>query len=135
MGGVIVALIFLLIFIAPIAVVVLIISAIAKKSKEEKIKFEEIIRNIYVYIILIITLVAIISGIIATFRIGLDVALPEKYVTETSYNSQEREKNENIVELFTTISIVVTSVPIFIYHNKLAKELRKNKERVEKQEA
>ena len=33
MGGVIVALIFLITFIAPIAIVILIISAIAKKSK------------------------------------------------------------------------------------------------------
>lgn len=125
--GVIIALISLLIFIAPIAIVILIISAFIRKSKEDKIKFEEIVRNIYIYLILIITLVAIIAGVIAAFRIGLDIALPEKYVTSTSYNSQERERNENIVELLTTISIVITSVPIFIYHNKLAKEFRKNK--------
>ena len=125
--GVIIALISLIIIIAPIAVIVFIVSAFIRKSKEEKIKFEEIVRSIYIYIILIITLVAIISGVIAAFRVGLDIALPEKYSTTTSYNSQEREKNENIVEFLTTISIVITSVPIFIYHNKLAKELRNNK--------
>lgn len=125
--GVIVALISLIILMVPIAVVILIISAFIRKNKEDKIKFEDIVRNIYIYIILIITLVAIISGVIAAFRVGLDIALPEKYTTTTSYNSLERERNENIVELFTTISIVLTSVPIFIYHNKLAKESRKNK--------
>ena len=77
--------------------------------------------------ILIITLIAIISGVIAAFRIGLDIALPEKYVKSTAYNSQERERNQNIVELLTIISVVITSIPIFIYHNKLAKELSKDK--------
>ena len=125
--GVIIALISLIIFLAPIAVVIFIISVFVRKSKEEKIEFEEIVRNIYIYIILIITLVAIISGVIAAFRIGLDIALPEKYSTTTSYNSEERQRNENIVELLTTTAIVITSVPIFIYHNKLAKEFRKSK--------
>ena len=125
--GIIIALISLIIFIAPIVIVISIISALVKKGKEEKIKFEEMIRNIYIYIILIITLVAIISGVIVAFRVGLDLALPEKYSITTSYNSPEKEKNVNVVKLFTTISIVVTSVPIFIYHNKLAKELRRNK--------
>ena len=110
--------------IGPIAILVLIISAIVKRNKEDKGNFEESIRNVYVYIILIVTLVAIIAGIIATFRIGLDVLLPEKSTYESSYSSQEREKNENIIELFTTISLVVSVTPIFIYHNKIARKSR-----------
>lgn len=125
--GVLLALIYLIVFVAPIVIVVLVISAVVKKSREEKTKFEEIIRSVYIYMILIITLIAIISGVIATFRIGLDIALPEKYMTSTAYNSQERERNQNIVELLTIISVVITSIPIFIYHNKLAKELGKDK--------
>lgn len=122
--GVVIVLMGLISCIIPIAVVVLIISAIVKKSKEDKSNFEEVIRNIYIYIILIITLVAIITGVIATFRIGLDVVLPEKSTYESSYSSQERIKNENIVELFTTIALVVSVTPVFIYHNKLAKKSR-----------
>lgn len=118
----------LLVCIVPIAVIVLIVQAIVKRNnKEEKKDFEEIIRGIYIYLILIITLVAIITGVITAFRVGLDVVLPEKYITDTSYNSQEREYNENMVELLTTISIVITSLPIFIYHNKLAKKDREIK--------
>lgn len=125
--GVVIVLMGLISCIIPIAVVVLIISAIVKKSKEDKSNFEEVIRNIYIYIILIITLVAIITGVIATFRIGLDVVLPEKSTYESSYSSQERIKNENIVELFTTIALVVSVTPVFIYHNKLAKKSRTTK--------
>lgn len=112
----------LIMFIIPIAILVLIISAIVKRSKEDKGNFEESIRNIYIYIILIVTLISIITGVIATFRIGLDVALPEKTTYQNSYSSEQREKNENMIELFTTLSLVVVSVPIFIYHNKLAKK-------------
>lgn len=110
--------------IAPIAILVLIISAVVKRNKEDKGNFEESIRNVYVYIILIVTLVAIIAGVIATFRIGLDVVLPEKTINQSSYSSEERERNENIIELFTTISLVVSVTPIFIYHNNIAKKSR-----------
>ena len=41
--------------IGPIAILVLIISAIVKRNKEDKGNFEESIRNVYVYIILIVT--------------------------------------------------------------------------------
>ena len=110
--------------IAPIAILVLIISAIVKKNKEDKNNFESTVRNIYVYIILIITLIAIIIGVIATFRIGLDLALPEKSTYQSSYTTEERERNENIIELVTTIALLVTVTPIFKYHNKLAKQER-----------
>ena len=113
--------------VAPIAILVLIISAIVKRNKEDKGNFEETIRSIYVYIILIITLVAIISGVIATFRIGLDVVLPEKSTYQSSYSSEQRERNENIIELFTTIALVVSVTPVFIYHNKLANKSRTTK--------
>ena len=112
---------------APIAILILIISAFVKRNKDNKGNFEEGIRNIYVYFILIITLIAMISGVIATFRIGLDVALPEKTANQSSYSSEEKERNENIIELFTTISLVVAVTPVFIYHNKLAKKNRATK--------
>ena len=123
-----IVIILLLVCIIPIAVIVLIVQAIVKRNnKEEKKDFEEIVRGIYIYLILIITLVAIITGVITAFRVGLDVVLPEQYITTTSNNSQEREHNENMIELLTTISIVITSLPIFIYHNKLAKKDREMK--------
>ena len=113
--------------IAPIAIISIIISAIVKKNKEDKNNFEELIRSVYIYIILIVALIAIIGGTITTFRVGLDIILPEQYTEETRYSSQEREKNENMIEVLTNISIVATMIPIFKYHNELAKELRKNK--------
>lgn len=113
--------------IIPIAIIVLIVSAIVKRNKEDKNNFDETIRNIYTYIILIVTLVAIISGVIATFRIGLDVILPEKSINESSYSTEQVDKNENIIEFCTTLSLVIAVIPVFIYHNNLAKKSRKSK--------
>ena len=113
--------------IVPIAILVLIISAVVKKSKDSKNNFEDSIRNMYIYIILIITLIAIIMGVIATLRVGLDVILPEESLYQSSYSSEQKEKNENIIELFTTLSLVISVTPVFIYHNKLAKKSRANK--------
>ena len=123
MGILLVVIFGILICVVPVAIVILIIQAISKRNKDDKHGFDETIRNVYIYLILIITLVAIITGVITAFRVGLDVVLPEKSTTSyTTYNYSERERNNNIVELCTTLSIVITSIPIFVYHNKLAKK-------------
>ena len=64
--GILVALIVVLIIIAPIIVIAMIVSAIVKKKNSDSSKslFEETIRAIYVYIILICALCAIIGGVI-----------------------------------------------------------------------
>ena len=130
---IVVLLIGLLACVIPIGIISLIISAVVKKNKESKVSFEDSIRGIYVYIILIITLIAIIAGVIATLRIGLDVLLPEESLYQSSYSSDEQEKNENIIELFTTLSLVISVTPVFIYHNKLAKKIKADK--IEEQNA
>ena len=128
MGLIVLLIIGIIVFIFPIAIIALIISSIVKKNKEGKGKnnsFERNIRNIYIYIILITTFISILFGVIVTFRIGLDVILPEESIYETSYSDEQREKNANIVELFTTLSLVIAVIPVYIYHNKLAQESRK----------
>jgi len=124
---IVVLLIGLLACIIPIGIISLIISAVVKKNKESKVSFEDSIRSIYVYIILIITLISIIAGVIATLRIGLDVLLPEESLYQNSYSSEQQEKNENIIELFTTLSLVISVTPVFMYHNKLAKKIKADK--------
>ena len=124
---IVVLLIGLLACIIPIGIVSLIISAVVKRNKDSKVSFEDSIRSIYVYIILIITLIAIISGTIATLRIGLDVLLPEESLYQSSYSSDQQEKNENIIELFTILSLVISVTPVFTYHNRLAKKIKADK--------
>lgn len=130
---IVVLLIGLLACVIPVGIISLIISAVVKKNKESKVSFEDSIRSIYVYIILIITLIAIISGVIATLRIGLDVLLPEESLYQSSYSNDQQEKNGNIIELFTTLSLVISVTPVFIYHNKLAKKIKADK--IEEQKA
>ena len=115
----------LIICIVPIIIIAFIVSAISKRNKEEKNNFQDIIRNIYIYIILIICLITIITGIIVTFKIGLDLLFPEKSIYQT--NNDQIYKNENIIELFTILSLVISTIPVFIYHNKLAKKDKASK--------
>ena len=121
--------IILLCLLLPIAIISIIVSAIVKRNKEEKSDFENTIRGIYSYSILILSLFAIIIGTIVTFRVGLDVILPEESTSSysSSYNNDEKERNENIVECLTNMSIVISCIPIFIYHNKLTKKIRETK--------
>ena len=117
----------IIVCIIPIAIIVLIVLAITKKNKENKNDFSEAVRNIYVYIILIITLTTIIVGTISTFRMGLDILFPEKSIYQTKYQYEERERNQNIIDFFTEMSLVASVIPVFIYHNKIAKKARKVK--------
>jgi ABC-type Fe3+ transport system permease subunit len=128
---VIVAILFCLI---PIAVLALIIGAILKKKDatqngSEKRNFESAIRAIYIYLVLICALCAIIGGIISTFNYGLDVLLPEESYNTT--NSDLQDRNENIVQFATNISIFIVAIPIFIYHSKIAKKANKESENEE----
>lgn len=123
--GILILLIGIVVCIFPIAIVASIIAAIVKKNKESKWNFETIIRNIYVYVILIVSFISILSGVIGTFRMALDVLLPEKPLYDSTYGSEQQERNENIISLFSTLSLVIAVIPVFIYHNKLAKEARK----------
>ena len=128
--GVLIILVMLIAGIIPIGVIALIVYAILKKSKENKGGFETAIRNIYCYIILIITLFTIVIGTISVFRVGLDVLLPEESTSSytSAYNNPEKDRNEKIVEVFSTLSLVITCIPIFMYHNNITKEIReKNK--------
>ena len=126
MGIILVGLVLILSFVIPIALIVLIVQAILKKDKSKR-DFENLIRNIYIYLILIITLIVIISGAIAVFSSGLDVLLPEQTTSSSSYYNSERIQNRNITAMLTELSAVIVCIPIFIYHSKLAKKDREEK--------
>ena len=119
-------LVFLLAFILPIAIIVLIVQAIIKKDKNKKY-FDNVIRNIYIYLILIISLIMIISCAITVFSTGLDVLLPEQSTSSSSYYNEEWVLNRNMTSMFTVLSAVIVCVPIFVYHSKLAKKDREEK--------
>ena len=128
-------LIILLIAILPIALITMIITAIVKHNKNTDTKsstkkFEKSIRSIYVYIVLICLLCTIIAGTIYLFNSTLDLILPEKdisynnnyYITDTKTDYSARERNENIVGIFTSSAMLVSCVPLFIYYNKVSKK-------------
>ena len=105
--------------ILPIALIAMIMMAASKKNKDDITSVEHSIRNVYIYTLLIIFLIAIIACSIFALRIGLDIIMPEE---STYYNRYDMvNKNERIVNLFTSISIVIVCVPLFIKHSKLAK--------------
>ena len=117
----------------------MIITAIVKHNKNtdqksSTAKFEKSIRSIYVYIVLICLLCTIIGGTIYLFNSTLDLVFPEKrentsnvdyYNTtySTSNNSYStRQRNKNIVGIFTSSAMLVSCIPLFIYFNKVSKE-------------
>lgn len=124
---VITILIAMVIFIAPIAILAAIVSASVKKTNGNKSSFEHSVRNVYIYLILIISIIGIIFGSIATIRLGLDLILPEEPLYSQTSNYREQEKNENIVEFFTLASVLISLIPVFTSHSKLAKSMNVNK--------
>lgn len=135
---------FLVLFIfviLPVIVVAFIIGAISKKNKtnrseKEQFKdFENIIRSIYVYFLLICLLCAIIGGTIYLFSSTVDYILPEQPYSYNEDNYLESRRNSYIVGIFTASSILLSAIPLFVYHSKIAKsESLKNSINLNKEE-
>ncbi|MNP40565.1 hypothetical protein D3C76_1342140 [compost metagenome] len=117
--------------VVPIFIVIAIIAAIIRRSKEGEHKndFEKNLRTIYVYLVTIIFLFALVFSVISMFNSGINVILPEKQVVSTNTSSEYLEasrknrENSNIVDLMTSIAVFGVSLPLFMYHSRLAKEL------------
>ena len=115
--------IIMILIVCPVSLVAMIIIAAGKKNKDDTMNIENSIRNVYLYTILIIALIAIIACSIGALRIGLDIILPEK--TVGGYTASEQvSRNDSLISFFTNISIVAMAVPLFIKHNKLANDLK-----------
>lgn len=138
-------------FIIPVIIITIIVIAIVRKNKEgEKAdSFEKIVRMVYVYILLIAFLFMTVGSIIYAFNSAIDYFIPESQITNTAaaekvkttssiypdyYNDEiqklqeennlRNEKNRSLTDLATAIAMAVVAVPMFIYHGKLARELK-----------
>lgn len=115
----------LAIFIIPIILVISLIVAFVKKSKDSEKSdeiFEKNIRTIYVYIVAIIFLFIVAFSVIGAANSTINYFLPEN--TAYYVNSEDQEidiKNTYIVNLITAIGAFAISMPLFLYHIKLAK--------------
>lgn len=118
----------LLCLVSPLIVVSLIIFIIVKKNNKGKndTSFKNVIKSIYVYLCLCIFLCMSITSIICAVNTGLNYFLPEinmdKELSETLYI--QNSKNEDCVNMITSIGALAISLPMFIYHIKLSKEER-----------
>lgn len=118
----------LLCLVSPLIVVSLIIFIIVKKNNKGKndTSFKNVIKSIYVYLCLCIFLCMSITSIICVVNTGLNYFLPEinidKELSETLYI--QNSKNEDCVNMITSIGALAISLPMFIYHIKLSKEER-----------
>ena len=125
--------IFLLVLALPVVIITSIIMAVTKKNKEtdektEHSNFEKTIRSIYVYFVLICLLLAVIGGTLYFFDSAVDLLLPEKSNSDYYYNSVARDKNVAIVGMITSASMLISTVPLFVYYSKVAKnEILKKK--------
>ncbi|MDD2627706.1 MAG: hypothetical protein PHR25_01360 [Clostridia bacterium] len=126
----------------PIVIVVGIVMAIVKKGKSETDSedFEKIVRTLYTYLLVIGFLGGIITGVVSAVNTGVDYFLPEEkeIIEPAKYNeydykhneilneelNNERRKNENVVNMYTSFATVAICTPMFIYHLKLTKKDR-----------
>lgn len=114
----------ILAFTLPVAVIIFIISTLVRSVRKDKTEenFQNIIRTMYVYIIMIIFLIMIVGSIISMFDSTLDVLLPEIVNNEYDVNSSTRTMNRSIASLTSSATLFCISVPLFVYYSKLAKK-------------
>ena len=119
----------------PIALVIFVVSAIVKSVRKDNANeesFQNIIRTMYIYIIMIIFLVLFVGATISLFDSSLQLLLPEK--AQSAYESSTVVVNRTIADITTNIAILCISIPMFVYFSTLAKKEHKAKEIVSKVE-
>jgi len=99
----------LLLFALPILIVVFIVSLLIKSKDQES--FEEKIRVIYMYTVIIVSLIMMVGGVISLFSSGLSLIFPDDF----------DNTNRIVVSMITSATIVFISLPLFMYHNKKVK--------------
>ena len=119
---------FLVFLILPIAVIIFLVQIFSKRGKEETVEdiidFERKTRSVYVYFLLICLLISMIGGGIFLFSSAVDLFLPEEpYPTYDGKirDRNERDKNQAIVNMSTSIAILAASIPLFLHHSNIAK--------------
>jgi hypothetical protein len=115
------AIILLFVLLVPIAIIGLLVSLIIKNNKnndsaKSDADFAKMIRAIYIHFVLICLLCAIIGGTIWLFSSTVNLLIPEDHWYPG------REHNVAIVGMFTSSALLISTVPLFIYHNKITKK-------------
>lgn len=129
----------------PVIIVIIIIVAIIRKNKdgEKAESFNKVVRMIYIYVLLISFLFMTVGSFIFAFTSAVNYYLPESKIDvseirKTSYNNYasmeiqklknnnnlRNEKNTSITDLVTAIAMFTMGLPMFVYHGKLAKDLK-----------
>lgn len=109
-----------------------------RKKEHNQDNFKQSMRMIFSYIFLILSLFSMVIGVVYITDSLLDYFLPNEVVqvvdnkAEKSFKQVksnnlmveldlQNEKNTAIVNLYTSIATVATSVPVFVYFSKQVK--------------
>lgn len=123
MAFVLILLIFTLPIILIVSIIVAIIKSVRKDDGKKSESFGNIVRTMYIYSVMIVFLLIIITSTISIFDSTLNILLPEKM--ETNVFEQVLNRNNSIVNLTTNGALLALSLPIYVYYNKISKKDKK----------
>ncbi len=108
------------VIILPIALVVFLIMAIVKSVKKDNSEesFQDVIRTMYVYTVMIIFLVMFFASTISLFNSCMTLLLPDTTQNGLSVTST----NRTIADVTTNITMLCISIPLFAYYSRIAKK-------------
>lgn len=108
----------------PIAIIVFLISALVRSVKRDnnEDEFQNVIRTMYIYIVMIILLIMCVTSIIVLFNSVLDLLLPEVINNTYDPNVATREMNRNISTFTSNAAMLCITIPMFVYYSRLAKK-------------
>jgi len=106
----------------PIAIIAFLIIAITrgvrKDSSDES--FQDVIRTMYVYIIMIIFLIIFFAATVSLFNSCLQILLPD--TTQRTYDLGVTNTNRTIADITTNVAMMCISIPMFVYFSNIAKK-------------
>jgi len=101
-----------LMLLVPLAIVVLLIVLVAKKSKGEPEEFPNKMRTIYNYMVMVVSLIVSITGFVLTWTNVVDLFLP----------AESGVSGNHITGLITSIATILVGGTVFALHAKNVKK-------------
>ncbi|MDD2376000.1 MAG: hypothetical protein PHD15_01920 [Clostridia bacterium] len=108
----------------PIAVIAFLVIAISRGVKKDGFdeSFQDVIRTVYVYVIMIVFLIMFFAATVSLFNSCLEILLPDTTQKVYDSNITNTTTNRTIAEITTNITMLCISIPMFIYFSGIAKK-------------
>jgi len=111
----------LIVLLIPVGIVALALTLSAWRKHGESGEFPQRIRTIYMYMVMVVSLIITIIGFVFAWNNTVNLIIPRD-AGATNVQRATAQRNQAVSGLATSIATIVVGGAVFVYHGKKVKE-------------